>query len=792
MKSAIRFVIYSICVLIFILMLYLVIRKKIAFNLELMPGLAPWFNIKLFPMLATYIIASLIIGIVCIIVSYRNHISIHFPSKKKLSYIFYCSLFIGSFIFTAIIYNNIAIKEEIVFNAYYRIPEYYKYQDFEKDFNPRGIIDDTSKKYSYFNTIELLNSAHIFDGYSRIDALNPSDWKQFPACVTVPPHSPDIQRLSDKYDISHVLGVGDHVRGTSFSKNYPPILLYREDRLCLLKAEGPDAEKAYLENLAVVNELTNAGISVPSYIFLPETITPSFSRKRLIANKFLEDAAFNNHFLTIGRGNLTHQMHVIIPAHEYLLGKPLSEISHQYGLGLTLLTAGICKIFSPDGFVDYGIFLKFIPKIVFLSFFIFSISMFAIFRKIEITIIPVLVWVLSCVMQGFEPYFDSSGWNVARTIFIPLLLSSLYLFFCKKTLKSCLWMLLCIPLCSFMNFQFGTLASFSVLATFSVAFMYEKRISYLLICIAILFIIGINFIFFNIGVNHISSVFLKGLVSFPISSRELISQILIFIIFIAIFFYMNHKKSSVAYIFLFSVFIRQTFMLYYIWSGAIISHYYVFFTYIVMPYIFFGYFIIYENKKFKTYQSIFSFFISIFLCFMIGNYYSNYKKEESLYIKNTKSMKIFEWSLPGAHIKTTMNQEFFNDSIDLIHRFTEKSQKSVYFISRFDSIISLLSRKYSALPHFNLSPFIATTKEYKYIIEEFNKNRPQFIFVDNDIDIPCEFDMVQTKHFGAYLHSESIIQLLQTRELYNIYKEIIMDKYQPVAKSKLLTVYKKI
>lgn len=211
-----------------------------------------------------------------------------------------------------------------------------------------------------------------------------------------------------------------------------------------------------------------------------------------------------------------------------------------------------------------------------------------------------------------------------------------------------------------------------------------------------------------------------------------------------------------------------------------------------MPYIFFGYFIIYENKKFETHQSIFSFLISFILCFIIGNYYSNYHREENLYTKNIKNMKIFEWKLPGSHIKTTMNPEFFDDSIELIHKFTEKSQKSIYYISRFDSIISLLSRKYSALPHFNLAPFIATTKEYKLIIDEFNKNKPQYIFVDNDINIPCEFDMVQTKHFGAYLHSESIIQLLQIRELYNIYKEIIIDKYQPVAKSKLLTVYEKI
>ena len=155
-------------------------------------------------------------------------------------------------------------------------------------------------------------------------------------------------------------------------------------------------------------------------------------------------------------------------------------------------------------------------------------------------------------------------------------------------------------------------------------------------------------------------------------------------------------------------------------------------------------------------------------------------------------MKIFEWNIPGAHIKTTMNPEIFNDSIDIIHDFTNKSQKSIYMISRFDSILSLLSRKYSALPHFNISPFIATKKEYQLIIDSFNKNKPQYIFVDNDINIPCEFDMVQTKFFGAYYHSESIIQLLQMRELYHIYKDVIENKYRPVAKSKLITVYEKI
>lgn len=792
MKSALRFITYSIYALIFLLILYFSLRKKFVFNLDLMPGIAPWFNMKLFPMFITYIIGSITVGIICIYVAYKKNIQLYFPSTKTCLSIFYYCLFIGAFIFTAIVYRNISLKEETIFNAYYRTPEYYKYQqnEFKKNFTTQKVTDE-DKKYSYFNTIELLNSAHLFDGYSRIDALNPPDWKLFPSCVAVPPYSPDIQRLSDKYDISHALGVGDHVRGTSFSKNYPPILVYQEDRLCLIKAEGPDAEKAYLENLAVADDLATLGISVPSYFFSPENVEPGFSRERLLAKEFLKDAAFNNHFLIINRGNLTHHMHVVMPAHEYLLGKPLSEISHQYGLGLTLLTAGICKIFSPDGYADYGIFLKFIPKIVFLSFFIFSISMFIIFRKVEIAIIPILVWVLSRPMQGFEVYFDNASWTVTRTIFVPLLIVCIYLFFTKKTFQSCLWMLLCLPLCGFMNFQFGTMAAVSTLATFTIATAYEKKISYLLICIAIIIIICLNFIFFNIGVNHVSSAFIKGVLSVPLPSRELIAQLVIFVIFIGAFFYMKHKESSVAYPFLFSVFFRQTLMLYYIWSG-VISHYHIYFIDTIMPYIFFGYFIIYENKKSGRLQNACSIIISVFICIMTGYYYSDYQHEEKSYIKNVKSMKIFEWNIPGAHIKTTMNPEIFNDSIDIIHDFTNKSQKSIYMISRFDSILSLLSRKYSALPHFNISPFIATKKEYQLIIDSFNKNKPQYIFVDNDINIPCEFDMVQTKFFGAYYHSESIIQLLQMRELYHIYKDVIENKYRPVAKSKLITVYEKI
>lgn len=825
---------------------YVFFRYNLKFELEILPSMIPWVNTKMWPILVMYLSGVFFLGLSLIIsligvgknskqaqfirspqfllllsvevifgvllTSLRTSALVLFVLVVLTIFVFnpYLYIFIFNYIediifnknnnklywfiivccgfFILFIYKDIILKPEVILNAYYRIPESYILKQNINNQSEERIIQ-------YINTTDIINSTLIPEVFKKIDVFNASEWKKHPACIFVGPNNRKVEELSRFYSIEKSFKLGEHTTGASISKTYLPVLAYEDDTLCIFEAVGNNNNEVTKENVKLWKALKTAGITKPSSFTTIHTQTIE-QRDMLLANateKFLHDAAFNNYYSILARGNLKHQQHVYLPAHEFLLGKPLTEISHQYGLGLTLVVAGLSKCLSPDGYVDYGVYQRYIPWVACLAFLIFSGAMIGIFKSVKIAVIPIMLWSASRLMPGFESFFDSSGWLFFRVLLLPVVLLFIVEYFRSSSHKNKYLFIICltIQLSMFLSFQFGFMSALSTLGIFVIAYLIEKNIHYIFNFFIMLVNILLGFFLYNIGKSNGSQYVFMGLVSLPIPSIEIFAYLMLFFIFVCMFFHMNFYQSKIKYSFLYTVFFRYIIFTYYLWSGMK-NHYFTYFTEIMMPYIFYGYFLLYERNVFPRIKQAFVFIFTLILCVTLAPFAKSYFSEVKQYKRNIKNMQIFEWNLPGSHIKSTMNPDFFADSIELIHKYIPDEEKSIFIISRYDAFISLLSRKYSGLPHFDISPYLVTPKEVELTLNSLTENSPMYIFVDNDVIVPAELDLAPVSLYGNYLHAESRIQLMQAKELTKLYKEIIPDNYIPIDHSQLLTVYKKV
>ena len=152
--------------------------------------------------------------------------------------------------------------------------------------------------------------------------------------------------------------------------------------------------------------------------------------------------------------------------------------------------------------------------------------------------------------------------------------------------------------------------------------------------------------------------------------------------------------------------------------------------------------------------------------------------------------KIYDWDFKKASLRSTIDPVYFSDSIKLIDKYTPKDTATIGIVSQYDALLLFLSDKLSALPHFDLASCLMSSTESNIFVHALQKNNPEYLFVDSDIDIPYILDIVSIRAYGEVLHFESRQRATVLNEMHNIYQRVI-NNYEPVERGKLLTVYKR-
>ena len=802
-------------------------------SINLLPGAAPWFNIKMIPIFISYILGCIAIGlafilalwgvrpnsryanfaasdyfwrffIFCFIVnaiflSFENIITSISPVfilalaiinpyifskiplyyfKRILCYMYKsCSyiLLIASFAFIGFLYKDFTFHQEVILNPFYRMPELYlKSQKFLFGYKYDG------------STTSLINEFKLMGNHDKADINNIFNWKDNRACIQVEENSKQIYELTKEYSNILTFEMGDIIKGNAAHIIYPPILFYKENRLCVFEAEGLNIPLVNYVNRVLWKKLKDIGINRPKEFLLAKKMNEQIDTNKLIVEDYLKDMELNNYHQILARGVLKHQQHYYIPALEYGLGRPLNEISHQYGLGLTLILANLSKVLSSDGLSSYGVFLSTMPWLWYISVIIFVAAMFGIFHKPNIVIIPTLILVLNRLYMGGEGILVSGGIGVYRTLFFPILLYFIYRYYLELTIQK--FFLCCVTslVCLFINFEFG--AALSFLGVEIIYFVIHKKFSYFCRIFFIILCIVIGKTLFDVGTNPISSVFLQGYLSVPLHLKDLLSHFIIFIMCCFAFIYMYKRQSKYTFVFIFLVFLRYLILIYYIWSGMK-NHYTVYYTDMMMPFVVFFVFILYEINKNNIIHLVLTYAIVALLVINIVNRVPGTFYTINSYNNAVESCNIYEWESAGTQFKSTLNPEFFSDTEALIQKYTPEDTPYIYILSQYDSFLTFISRKYSAMPHFDLTAFLITQEMKQSVIDCIKINKPYYLFVDNDIELPYEFDLIPKATFNSIaLHAESRSKVLTLNQMREIYKEVISD-YTPIERSRLITVY---
>lgn len=172
-----------------------------------------------------------------------------------------------------------------------------------------------------------------------------------------------------------------------------------------------------------------------------------------------------------------------------------------------------------------------------------------------------------------------------------------------------------------------------------------------------------------------------------------------------------------------------------------------------------------------------------------------YKKVEHNYNAIFTTHHVYHWRFPRASFETTMNPAPFANAIKLIDQYSHGT--SIYMVSRYDNFLPFLSGKYLALPYSQLDVSIVSKKEFRYVIDTIQKNKPQYIFIDSDIsdnhfsDILDPRDpltlMMQPNNTGYNLSAGRVLTLMNLRDIFNALK----NSYHKVATGDLISVYKR-
>ncbi len=285
--------------------------------------------------------------------------------------------------------------------------------------------------------------------------------------------------------------------------------------------------------------------------------------------------------------------------------------------------------------------------------------------------------------------------------------------------------------------------------------------------------------------------YLKGVIGFPISKEAVVIIFTILITVYAVLLYdMKNKRFSQYLPKLYLFIYAQGLVLYYVWhadqNGLVArSHIYVL---VIAMYLYdlSGTFWRKMRLKYAIYGSV------IILSFiMYIDSASRVLREKSRYEKIFVNHKTYNWDFDRAKIESTVNPIYFSEAISLINKYNGSSS-SICIISKYDNLLPFLAHKSTIMPFHDLKWYNITDKELQKSIETIKILRPEYIYVDSDINRNYNTDIIPSSLFGlGYLHQESVWRAERLKLLAMIFYNV-SDRYQLVESGRLMSVYKKI
>jgi len=681
-----------------------------------------------------------------------------------------------------VIYRHQMFSTQIIPNEYFRIPEQYLIG-----------INEENGEFEYVDTTDIYNALDLI-GHDKIDINSFHDWKETRTCYTVEKNNYLIEKLVSDYSFQEQFQLYDYNLLSLYDVSaLPPVLFYYDDSLCIIWGDDKILNDALRWKLAGI-----AGISryhILDKINRHHAFDSSKDRLKIfnqLTSFLLKNSSYEISWQLTQRAYLSHHLHYLVPAQEFLLGKPLTEISHQYGLGLTIIPSYIAKLFSSNNEIEYGTYLRVTSLLIPFGFLVFIFCCWFIFKDIHRMMIPVLLLTLNQFTFGVDSLYFSYGIFNYRVLLDMPSLCLLYMYLNGKY-KNNIILLSAVSLGSmFLNFEFGLFLNISLIYTLILHVILDKskiKIHDVALLISLILCLGFSASNFNIGQHNIAKYFYMGHFSRPLPKLMIMFFIFMFALYHGLYFYLKKNDYKFADIFIFSCVYAQTLLCYFVLSG-LFNHSSLYVVRFALPLIFILDFIFFEKFKKGFLRQVGLCLFLAFLGLNIAHKGIIHIRTEGQYFKTLNRHKLYEWNLPRTNFKSTMNPAFFAEALGMIDKYIPENQKEVFMISQYAPFLAFLANKYSGFPHFDLRTYLMTQKENLLAMSSIDSAKPQYIFVDSDINTPYELDIISGDNFNKWLMLESRARVRSLNELRKIYEHIVED-YELIDGSRLVSVYKR-
>lgn len=491
------------------------------------------------------------------------------------------------------------------------------------------------------------------------------------------------------------------------------------------------------------------------------------------------------------RGQVNHIGHILNPINEMINGKSIKKIYLQYGLGTTLVFKWTMDYFGGLSIENY--YKCYIYYILYSL--LFLLTLMYVFKDKEYVCGAFAVVAIGFYWMRYFDFVFAPGLSPVKHLFDSVVVIFLMLYI-KYSKNKYLYVLGLLALVSILlNQQFGVLILFSIFVSLLLYEIdkFDGKTKYirLITLLSAFLIICLFSLLIPSGKSGLLQYFFFGFFSQPIQRNVILLTISYMVVSYSFLLWLKNERTYHKYVYVYLGVYIQCLLIYYFWSG--LSNHLT----MVIPFIgfqmFFMALILQEKFKDSTDSLKFLFVtkkigiwlsILLLLGFIIGFY-----KSKKTFADIFKYQKTYQWNFERANLISTINPEQITASVFLIQQYSSE-QNGIYILSKYDGILPFLSKKYSAMPYFELAGYLLSPRQSNEALDSLIKDKPYYMFVDSNIDNSDKADLWAKIYNNNYIKLERASRLGRDIELQKIFNRIA-DSYELVEKGTLISVYRR-
>lgn len=527
------------------------------------------------------------------------------------------------------------------------------------------------------------------------------------------------------------------------------------------------------------------------------TVTKAFpERSRQSYSDMDMSFIHRNHFEQCRQAESRYLFH----HHNFLLGavseldlkRPLNEINAQYGFLNLYALKGLLHIF---GGINWQVYQKLMFSFYYLYLALAFVLFYAITRDVRLLALFVLGSVAAYMLVNYQFLQLAPGINPMRHFFDLTVLFLVYLHTRRQSwvCMGAVWVGVALALLN--NTMCGLFLAVSVAIALAMERLTQDRPRLLglanealLLAVALL-----TALLLHPTRDSLTPYYLGGLLAFPLTLPLITALCVLIIVLLAtVSLCWDRIERTYRVLLLTSTLYSMGLAFYYVWGGTFphLLNFSVVFIFTALIYTKVLLDIAAQSPALARQSSrILVLALALTLAINAAGALS--------YLKNAVSIQRvfahhvnYTWTNPRARVVTTTPEGTFNQAVDLIHRYSKDPGISI--ISKYDCILPFLAERYSAMPYPDLQWFIVTPREIAEVARYVGEKKPEYLFVDTDIDRAFRRDEIR-HDVPRWLdcREESLMRVMRLQTL-RITFDQVRGQYRLVERTPIISVWKRM